>query len=545
MKSGKYSLEYLQIARNDWETPCFDAIPEDKREEYQKRVKAVDMYIDGKSNVLIEKVTGIDKNHICRFVNYCFCENGNGKMLGYEGLIPYIRKKNIERNANSESTSGLFNNLLDTYPELTDFIVGNFTGNPKYTLEKAMSFSSLHKKFLLYCRDLGLGEDDYPFNTVSKAEMSLRRYLNRITDKNPKLQAGRLDDNSKQIQDSTGNKNRYSKSAVIPYSTVQIDGHIIDMIYTTEVELDDGRIIRRECSRCWLIAVIDVATRCIIGYTVSQEFNYNRFDILKAVRNAVIPHERFCYTIQGLKSPEYGGFPSDVYDELKYALFDTIMLDNAKSHLAFDVQEKLCNELKCTLAFGSVSTPETRGIIERFFGTIETKGFHRIVSTTGSNTKDVKRNKPEKAAVKYEITFDEICEIVECLIEEYNNTQHTSLFNRTPIEELGEKLKMGMMPYICNDAEIKSVRDFLRLSTEVKVRGGKESGRRPYVYFLGARYRNDELSSDYSLVGQSIKITYNPDDISTIKGYLSNGKCIGDLKAQGEFGRVSHSVKSR
>lgn len=42
------------------------------------------------------------------------------------------------------------------------------------------------------------------------------------------------------------------------------------------------------------------------------------------------------------------------------------MLDNAKSHLAKNTLEKLLNSVKCTVNFGSVATPETRGIVERF-----------------------------------------------------------------------------------------------------------------------------------------------------------------------------------
>ena len=52
------------------------------------------------------------------------------------------------------------------------------------------------------------------------------------------------------------------------------------------------------------------------------------------------------------------------------------MLDNAKSHLAGHTVNKIVDELKCSINFGSVATPETRGIIERFFGGLETRGFH-------------------------------------------------------------------------------------------------------------------------------------------------------------------------
>ena len=43
-------------------------------------------------------------------------------------------------------------------------------------------------------------------------------------------------------------------------------------------------------------------------------------------------------------------------------------------------------------------------------------------STTGSNIRDNKRNDPEKNSVKYHITYSDICELLEYLIAEYNNS---------------------------------------------------------------------------------------------------------------------------
>ncbi len=59
----------------------------------------------------------------------------------------------------------------------------------------------------------------------------------------------------------------------------------------------------------------------------------------------------------------------------------------------------------CAINFGSVATPETRGIVERFFGTLEENGYHRVPSTTGSNIRDVRRENAEKDAINYNVTF--------------------------------------------------------------------------------------------------------------------------------------------
>ena len=56
------------------------------------------------------------------------------------------------------------------------------------------------------------------------------------------------------------------------------------------------------------------------------------------------------------------------------------MLDNAKAHLAANVVNRVTENLGISLNYGSVATPETRGIVERFFKTIEIKGFHTLIA---------------------------------------------------------------------------------------------------------------------------------------------------------------------
>ncbi|MBO6242124.1 MAG: hypothetical protein J6O61_15070 [Butyrivibrio sp.] len=152
--------------------------------------------------------------------------------------------------------------------------------------------------------------------------------------------------------------------------------------------------------RAWLIAVIDVATRCILGYSVSQAFNYDQYDVIDAIKDSIVPKSLKELTITGLKYPSNGGYYSTAFPELKYAVFDSIMLDNAKAHLSAFTHGKLTDDLKCTVNYGSVATPETRGIIERFFETLETSGFHKLPMTTASSARDLKRKSPEKETLE-------------------------------------------------------------------------------------------------------------------------------------------------
>ena len=81
-----------------------------------------------------------------------------------------------------------------------------------------------------------------------------------------------------------------------PYGIVQIDGHKIDMLYSIEWENEQGETIRMPATRAWIIAVIDIATRAIIGYSISPYENYNQYDVLMAVHNSIVPHAKIEFT---------------------------------------------------------------------------------------------------------------------------------------------------------------------------------------------------------------------------------------------------------
>lgn len=49
------------------------------------------------------------------------------------------------------------------------------------------------------------------------------------------------------------------------------------------------------------------------------------------------PRKKIEFTIPGFRYPDNGGFPCFAIEEINWAIFDAIMLDNAKSHLAHDV----------------------------------------------------------------------------------------------------------------------------------------------------------------------------------------------------------------
>lgn len=551
MAVKKLNLVELKSLRESWPNVLEECLNEKDRKVFISRKLAVDMYIDEIPVRDIEKKTGIKSSNILKYVKKCIEVNPDtSNLYGYTALLKYTHIKSYTRNSkkinNSKGLSGSFNKLLEEYPSLVDFIYGNYFGDINYTLEKNMSSTTLHRKFLRECKRLGVLDYEYPFNTNSKGYITLLKYIKSLEGKNIIDTAKREHKNATQKILATGYGKKYSTSPIAPYSQVQLDGHIIDLIYTVESEDKNGNIVRMPATKMWIIIAIDAATRAILGYTLTPSENYSQTDVLEAIRNAIMPRKKIQFTINGFFYPDNGGFPSTAFPELEWALFDTIMLDNAKAHLASNVIYKLTEKLKCAMNFGPVSTPETRPLIERLFLTLENQGYHKLPFTTGSSVSDPKRKNPEKEAVKYSVTYEDIVQITEYFITQYNNSAHTSLENYTPLQVLENKVREArMLPCIANEEQQKTVEGLTNYIIERIIRGGYESGKRPYITFMSVEYRNDIIGVSMNLIGQKILLEINPQDISFIKAYLPNGSELGVLTASGEWGRKSHSIKTR
>lgn len=550
MRERKYNILELREYRTNWADVHVDLLDDEQKDIYIKRKQAVDMYIDDIPLNRIMNLTNIARQKVPVLVGKCIKINPQtGRQFGYAGLLPYKQLKDSMdipiKNSQSKSR-GAFSQLLLKHPILSEFISDTYFKNSKTILEKNITIGNLYYKFLEKCRDVGIQDYEYPFNTSDRARRSFYKYIKNLELSNANNSMRRADKNVRQKFYSTGIGRSMRPVPLAPFSVVQLDGHKIDMLYTVDVINKHGELVRMPAMRMWLIAVIDVSTRTILGYSLTTNENYNQTDVLRAIRNAIIPKTPIEFSLAGLKYPDNYGFPSLAIPAIAWAMPNTIMLDNAKSHLAQNVIEKLCSQLYCSMNFGSVATPETRGIVERVFKTLEENGYHRTVSTTGSNINDVRRNNAEKDSVTYQITYNDIAQLTEYFIALYNNSPHSSLDNQTPLECMQRRIiEAGMQPCIADSAMKRKVYELTNI-TEIKtIRGSIKNGKRPYITYKGTEYRNDILSQSMGLIGQKLIIDINPDDISTIRGFFEDGTELGILTAVGEWGRRSHSLKTR
>lgn len=66
-----------------------------------------------------------------------------------------------------------------------------------------------------------------------------------------------------------------------------------------------------EIERIWLLVILDVFTRAVLGYHVSLNREYSRYDVIRTIEAALEPHRPRSFTLPGLGYGALGGCPSD------------------------------------------------------------------------------------------------------------------------------------------------------------------------------------------------------------------------------------------
>ena len=331
----------------------------------------------------------------------------------------------------------------------------------------------------------------------------------------------------------------------VPVAKVQCDGHKIDGYFTILVRHPKGGWIKVVVERLWLILVIDVITRSVLGYHIALGRNYSLEDVLKAIRSAIVPWVPRQLTIPGLTYSVDSGMPSAVFPEMEWAIWGEIQVDGAMANRAQEVRDKITKTIGGIVNFGGPAAPEGRQIVERAFLSLEEASIHRLPNTTGSAPDDPRRNQPVEMAKKLGFTLDHLHDILAVTICNHNGLPTLGVGHRSPLQHLEYLIRevQAVVPQL--PEEKRPSLEELEYRTKVVVRGSLAGGVRPYINFHNERYTNGVLSSGFHFLKSELTLCVNRDDISSIKAYLPNGQPLGMLMAQGIWRGIPHSLFAR
>lgn len=179
-----------------------------------------------------------------------------------------------------------------------------------------------------------------------------------------------------------------SPTATRPYQVVEFDGHRLDIRLKVIITDPMGFEHEFEIERVWLLVIIDVCTRAVLGYNLVLGREYSRYDVIKTIEKALEPHRSRIFTIPGLSYGPQEGFPSERLLELGYATWEWIKLDNAKANLANETLSALCEFV------GAVSMPvlgiaRMNGPTLNVFSAPCIRGFHPASQATPDHTRGI------------------------------------------------------------------------------------------------------------------------------------------------------------
>ncbi|MDP3611753.1 MAG: hypothetical protein Q8R98_07870, partial [Rubrivivax sp.] len=253
---------------------------------------------------------GVDRHTLRRLFARALRPHPDGRVWGWRALVPQTRVKSYERHSapkvlvhTKAGNAGSFSQLLARFPELEESLRRELTAR-RVTLEPGGELGRLKgvkaaaERFRQTCRTLGLTQRDYPLNQKDKAVRSLARTLRGWMDSDLPLAAHVA---GARIKPSSALRSLPERAALRAFDTVEFDAHKMDLrLKVVDVDPTGGEQVW-EIERVWLLAIIDVATRCVLGWILSLARECNRTHVVETIQRALTPRKRPTLTLPGLR----------------------------------------------------------------------------------------------------------------------------------------------------------------------------------------------------------------------------------------------------
>jgi transposase InsO family protein len=315
-----------------------------------------------------------------------------------------------------------------------------------------------------------------------------------------------LPNEGKDLLDSRYGEGTWEKQMKVFDTFLHIATHPLQYVFADHYLLkafivDDET--RSKPIRLWLTVLIDVFTRCILGFTLRED-SPSIESIQDPLRISIYPKDFI----------EQYGFKQDQWP--CYGLPVNLFLDNAWAHHSHSL-ENLCRAIgqngkynEISLSFRTPYMARKGALVERFFGNLNKKIKDRLKgkgAIQSSSRKDVRN-----AAYEAYLLYDDIYKfILECFIE-YQNTKHRGIGNMTPNEKWREALEgTPLLVPACTPAVERLFWHMYPSSRTLTQKG---------IGVFGLHYSSPRLAiqSKYLINGKAAAYTirYSKDDISRI-----------------------------
>jgi hypothetical protein len=535
------------------------ALPDKRRSLFLRRKKAISLYVDGATGAEILSATGLSIPTVYKLlVNRCLLQHEDGTVMGWRGAIPhkrtspYTRKTSIKVQPTGGGTSGALGWLFAS-PAGADLQVRfrkQILSRPRPLEGTRRSRMELFRWFIQELQALGFERRrEWPFNVEKLGYNSISKFIGQVLHESPRraLDIYGGPDAQRKSRAGDGTLRPHLKA----YDRVECDAHKLDVRMVVMVPSPHGGHEPRKIHRLWVIVIIDVASRAVLGYHLSLHRECSAEDVLRAVKHALTrwsPRE-LQFSQNGYA--EEAGLPSGHHDRYVGACWNEFSVDGAMANVCARVEQQLLDVVGSTIlkpqdpsCYSSRRSKDDRPFIESFFRQLAQGGFHRLSPTTGSSPKDKRGVDPDEMANATQFQLEYAEELLDTMIANYNATPHSGLGFRSPLTQLD---------FLCakesasiRQADAPEVRRMVGVRRLCTLLGGVNTGRRPHFNFANARYSAEWLALRTDLVGKQLWLHIEDEnDARWATVSTQQGLFLGAVRAAPPWHLTPHTLYMR
>ena len=330
-----------------------------------------------------------------------------------------------------------------------------------------------------------------------------------------------------------------------PYQRIELDAHVLKAIFTIDIEELDGTVRTVTLRRLYVIVAIDSHSRAILGFHISMNAQPSIEDVSSCLEHVLDAMSDDQADILGYVASRGAGLPDRIAERLRFRTFNELAMDNALAHTSPALHQNLIGIVCATINLGKSRHPQGRPLIEGWFKLLKKFLADPLPSSTGSRPDDPKRRNPEKKAKRYKLALADLEFLIAAVIRGYNQEYPETTTGRSPLAKLEHSLTRSTGLIRRLRPEDRRLDFLYKRYYTATIAGSVKRGLRPYVQFLNAVYRNQQLSTLAPLIGKKVTLEVDIRDLRCIHAYLETGESIGILQAQGGWASTPHSLHTR
>lgn len=543
------------IDTNTWVKVDAEALPSKQRTMFMQRCHGIELYLMGASAAVVKRESGLPRSNVYRLiVERCLLPHSDGHLYGWRGALPFFRVTEYKRKTKplvSDDGTGSVGSLQWLFASHEGQLLEQRFR--KQILEKATGLKGPGRPkqplFLWLIGELRrLGYErrgEWPFTVEKLGYVSISKFIDRVLAENPHRQRLLLGGEDARRKSIAGDATK--RPHVEPFGRVECDAHKLDVRMVVAVPSPHGGHELRKIHRLWVIVLLEVVSRAVIGYHLSLRRECGAEDVLRAVKHALSLWQPRKLHFSNNGYTEGACLPSAAAPHLQGVCWNEFSVDGALANVCTRVESTLREVVGCKIlkpqdpsSFSSRRSKDDRPFIESFFGHLAAGGFHRLAPTTGSKPADKKGADPVGIADATAFQLEYAEELLDALIANYNATPHSGLGYRSPLAQL-QFLLPPTQPL--RRADPDDVRRMVGVRRNCTVLGGVKSGRRPYFNFANARYSAEWLALRTDLIGKNLWLQIEDEDdarFATVSD--TKGLFLGVVRAAPPWHRTPHSL---